>query len=137
MLTPPRLDEAAGRDPAVVVRASRRSSPRVERVKEYILAGDAFQVVLSQRFAEPAAGARPLDVYRALRVINPSPYMFHLEFPEARVTGASPETLVRLSRRPRRAPADRRHAAARRAPPPRTIGSRPSCSPIPRSAPST
>jgi anthranilate synthase component 1 len=69
----------------------------VERVKEYILAGDAFQVVLSQRFSEPAAGARPLDVYRALRVINPSPYMFHLEFPEARVTGASPETLVRLS----------------------------------------
>jgi anthranilate synthase component 1 len=69
----------------------------VQRVKEYILAGDAFQVVLSQRFAEPAAGARPLDVYRALRVINPSPYMFHLEFPEARVTGASPETLVRLS----------------------------------------
>jgi anthranilate synthase component 1 len=69
----------------------------VDRVKDYILAGDAFQVVLSQRFAEPAAGARPLDVYRALRVINPSPYMFHLEFPEARVTGASPETLVRLS----------------------------------------
>ncbi|HEU0036375.1 MAG TPA: anthranilate synthase component I [Kofleriaceae bacterium] len=69
----------------------------VDRVKDYILAGDAFQVVLSQRFVEPAAGARPLDVYRALRVINPSPYMFHLEFPEARVTGASPETLVRLS----------------------------------------
>ena len=69
----------------------------VDRVKEYILAGDAFQVVLSQRFAEPAGGARSLDVYRALRVINPSPYMFHLEFPEARVTGASPETLVRLS----------------------------------------
>ncbi len=69
----------------------------VDRVKEYILAGDAFQVVLSQRFSEPAAGARPLDVYRALRVINPSPYMFHLEFPEARITGASPETLVRLS----------------------------------------
>jgi anthranilate synthase component I len=69
----------------------------VDRVKDYILAGDAFQVVLSQRFAMPAAGARPLDVYRALRVINPSPYMFHLEFPEARVTGASPETLVRLA----------------------------------------
>ena len=69
----------------------------VDRVKEYILAGDAFQVVLSQRFTEPAAGARPLDVYRALRVINPSPYMFHLQFPEARVTGASPETLVRLA----------------------------------------
>jgi anthranilate synthase component 1 len=69
----------------------------VDRVKEYILAGDAFQVVLSQRFSEPAQGARALDVYRALRVINPSPYMFHLEFPEACVTGASPETLVRLS----------------------------------------
>nr|HEX4313203.1 chorismate-binding protein [Kofleriaceae bacterium] len=69
----------------------------VARVKDYILAGDAFQVVLSQRFTEGAAGARPLDVYRALRVINPSPYMFHLQFPEACVTGASPETLVRLS----------------------------------------
>ncbi|HEY0253486.1 MAG TPA: anthranilate synthase component I family protein, partial [Kofleriaceae bacterium] len=69
----------------------------VDRVKEYILAGDAFQVVLSQRFSESAGHTRPLDVYRALRVINPSPYMFHLEFPEARVTGASPETLVRLS----------------------------------------
>ncbi len=69
----------------------------VNRVKDYILAGDAFQVVLSQRFSEPTAGARSLDVYRALRVINPSPYMFHLEFPEAHVTGASPETLVRLS----------------------------------------
>jgi len=69
----------------------------VARIKDYILAGDAFQVVLSQRFAEPQAGARPLDVYRALRVINPSPYMFHLEFPEARVTGASPETLVRVA----------------------------------------
>ena len=69
----------------------------VARIKDYIHAGDAFQVVLSQRFAEPQAGARPLDVYRALRVINPSPYMFHLEFPEARVTGASPETLVRVA----------------------------------------
>ena len=68
----------------------------VAKIKDYILAGDAFQVVLSQRFTEAAGGARPLDVYRALRVINPSPYMFHLEFPEARVTGASPETLVRL-----------------------------------------
>jgi anthranilate synthase component 1 len=69
----------------------------VDSVKEYILAGDAFQVVLSQRFSEPAAGARALNVYRALRVINPSPYMFHLQCPDACVTGASPETLVRLS----------------------------------------
>jgi anthranilate synthase component 1 len=68
----------------------------VGRIKDYIVAGDAFQVVLSQRFAVPRDDVEPLDVYRALRVINPSPYMFHLEFPAARVTGASPETLVRL-----------------------------------------
>ena len=69
----------------------------VGRIKEYILAGDAFQVVLSQRFTVPRAGIDPFDVYRALRVTNPSPYMFHLEFPEAVVTGASPECLVRLT----------------------------------------
>jgi anthranilate synthase component 1 len=68
----------------------------VRRAQEYILAGDAFQIVYSQRFAVPRAGVDPFDVYRALRVINPSPYMFHLEFPEAIVTGASPEALVRL-----------------------------------------
>jgi anthranilate synthase component 1 len=68
----------------------------VERVREYILAGDAFQVVLSQRFDVPR-DVDAFDVYRALRVINPSPYMFHLRFPEAEVTGASPETLVRLA----------------------------------------
>jgi anthranilate synthase component 1 len=68
----------------------------VRRVQEYVLAGDAFQVVLSQRFQVPRGNVDPFDVYRALRVINPSPYMFHLEFPEAVVTGASPEVLVRL-----------------------------------------
>ena len=67
----------------------------VERAKEYILAGDVFQVVLSQRFSVPRAGVQPFDVYRALRLVNPSPYMFHLEFPDARITGSSPETLVR------------------------------------------
>src|SRR6185369_12484912 len=60
------------------------------------LAGDAFQVVYSQRFQVPRGDVDPFDVYRALRVTNPSPYMFHLEFPEAIVTGASPETLVRF-----------------------------------------
>jgi anthranilate synthase component 1 len=68
----------------------------VARIKEYILAGDAFQVVYSQRFDVPRNGLDPFDVYRVLRVTNPSPYMFHLEFPEAVVTGASPEVLVRL-----------------------------------------
>jgi anthranilate synthase component 1 len=67
----------------------------VDAVKEYILAGDAFQVVLSQRFQAARDGVDPLDVYRALRVINPSPYMFHLQYPEGQVTCASPEVLVR------------------------------------------
>lgn len=68
----------------------------VETIREYIAAGDAFQVVLSQRFAQPRAGVDGLTAYRALRLTNPSPYMFHLNYREATVTGASPETLVRL-----------------------------------------
>jgi anthranilate synthase component 1 len=68
----------------------------VLRAKEYILAGDVFQVVLSQRFEAPRGGADVFDVYRALRVVNPSPYMFHLSLPGVMVTGASPEVLVRL-----------------------------------------
>jgi anthranilate synthase component 1 len=70
----------------------------VRRIQEYILAGDAFQVVHAQRFELARGGVDPFDVYRALRVTNPSPYMFHLEFPEAVVTGASPEVMVRLDR---------------------------------------
>ncbi len=67
----------------------------VVRAKEYIKAGDIFQVVLSQRF-EKKAGVEPFDVYRALRVINPSPYMFFLRFPGFALTGSSPEVMVRL-----------------------------------------
>jgi anthranilate synthase component I len=68
----------------------------VETIRDYIAAGDAFQVVLSQRFSQPRAGVDELTAYRALRLTNPSPYMFHLNYREATVTGASPETLVRL-----------------------------------------
>ncbi|HEV2112146.1 MAG TPA: anthranilate synthase component I [Gammaproteobacteria bacterium] len=67
----------------------------VERVRDYIRDGDAFQVVLSQRLSAPFAGTA-LDVYRALRVINPSPYMYHLDFGGFQVTGSSPEVLVRV-----------------------------------------
>jgi anthranilate synthase component 1 len=99
-LEPPSPVEDRGAAAAVAPPPSTFGKPQflaaVDRIKDYILAGDAFQVVLSQRFEVPRAGVEPLDVYRALRVINPSPYMFHLEFPAARVTGASPETLVRL-----------------------------------------
>jgi anthranilate synthase component 1 len=83
--------------PAPVSRSGQeRYEAGVRRIQEYIRAGDAFQVVLSQRFEVPGQGVDPFDVYRVLRVTNPSPYMYHLEFPEAVVTGASPECLVRL-----------------------------------------
>ena len=67
----------------------------VERCKEYIRAGDIFQVVLSQRMSVPFR-ARPVDVYRALRALNPSPYMYFLDLGETQVVGSSPEILVRL-----------------------------------------
>ncbi len=83
--------------PAAISRFGRLEfETAVDQIKDYILAGDAFQVVLSQRLEVARAGVDPLDVYRSLRVINPSPYMFHLRYPEATITGASPETLVRL-----------------------------------------
>jgi anthranilate synthase component 1 len=66
----------------------------VERCKEYIRAGDIFQVVISQRFSG-VLQSDPFNIYRALRTINPSPYMFFLRFGESIVVGASPEVLVR------------------------------------------
>ena len=66
----------------------------VEEAKEHIRAGDIFQVVLSQRFTTRAP-AEPFDVYRVLRVSNPSPYMFYLKSDGYRIAGASPEMLVR------------------------------------------
>ena len=67
----------------------------VEQSKEYIRAGDIFQVVLSQRLSVPFH-ARPVDVYRALRALNPSPYMYFLDVGDVQVVGSSPEILVRL-----------------------------------------
>jgi len=66
----------------------------VARAREYIVAGDIMQVVLSQRMAMPFA-ASPLSLYRALRSLNPSPYMFYYDFGDLHVVGASPEILVR------------------------------------------
>ncbi|MEO0324992.1 MAG: chorismate-binding protein, partial [Myxococcota bacterium] len=68
----------------------------VRRSRAHIVEGDIFQLVLSQRFTVPARGAKAFDVYRALRVVNPSPYMYFLRLPEVEVAGASPETLVRV-----------------------------------------
>jgi anthranilate synthase component I len=70
----------------------------VERGKEYIRAGDVFQVVLSQRFIIPVR-VPPFEVYRALRVVNPSPYMYFLKMGLATVLGSSPEMLVKVSGR--------------------------------------
>ena len=68
----------------------------VARCKEYIHAGDAFQIVLSQRFAAEIGGLDPFAIYRALRMINPSPFMFYLAAGDATLVGASPELLVRV-----------------------------------------
>jgi len=67
----------------------------VNKVKNYITDGEAIQVVLSQRMAQPT-GASPFAIYRALRSINPSPYMFFLDCKDFHIIGASPEILVRV-----------------------------------------
>jgi anthranilate synthase component I len=70
----------------------------VETAKEHIRAGDVVQVVLAHRL-EATAAVSPFDVYRALRILNPSPYMYYLRYPERSVAGSSPEILVRTSGR--------------------------------------
>jgi anthranilate synthase component 1 len=70
----------------------------VEKAKEYILAGDIFQVVLSQRFSSDIKGD-PFDIYRVLRTINPSPYMGYLKFGDFYLISSSPELLVKVNGR--------------------------------------
>ena len=70
----------------------------VERCKEYIAAGDIFQVVLSQRL-DFIPGIEPFDLYRALRQVNPSPYLYFLRIGETQILGSSPEMLVRVTGR--------------------------------------
>ena len=85
----------------------------VERAKEYIRAGDIYQVVPSQRWSADC----PVDafsIYRGLRAINPSPYMYFLDFEDFEIAGASPETLVTVTGRSGAPAPDRGHAAARR-----------------------
>ena len=68
---------------------------KVRRAKEYVRAGDVIQVVLAQRF-ETKLRARPFDIYRSLRSINPSPYLFFLDLGDQKLAGASPEVMVRV-----------------------------------------
>ena len=70
----------------------------VQKTKEYILAGDCMQVVIGQRISKPYTDS-PLTLYRALRSLNPSPYMYYYDFGDLQVVGSSPEILVRQEKR--------------------------------------
>ena len=72
----------------------------VREAKGYIGAGDVIQVVLSRRFSQARGGVHPFSVYRSLRALNPSPFMFYLELGATTLVGASPELLVRVTPRP-------------------------------------
>ncbi len=85
---------SAGATPVSVL-APGRYAAMVARAKDYIAAGDIFQVVLAQRFTLPFT-LPPFDLYRALRRINPSPFLYHLDLPGFALTGSSPEILVRV-----------------------------------------
>jgi anthranilate synthase component I len=83
---PPRFESNMGRE---------EFEAAVARIVEYVHAGDAFQVVPSQRFSAPAP-VEAFSVYRGLRAVNPSPYMYFLEFGDFQIAGASPEPLVKV-----------------------------------------
>ncbi|AQX75123.1 anthranilate synthase component I [Dehalococcoides mccartyi] len=68
---------------------------KVSKIRDYLNSGEAIQVVLSQRLSRPTS-AHPFDIYRALRSVNPSPYMYYLDFGDFQIVGASPEVLVRV-----------------------------------------
>ena len=76
----------------------RQFMQNVEKAKEYIRAGDIFQVVLSQRMKLPLR-VPPFDVYRTLRIVNPSPYLYYLQMRDVQVVGSSPEMLVKVTGR--------------------------------------
>src|SRR4029078_7288697 len=97
------LDHAAASAKAgslTVLPASNTTPAEYERMvkaaKEYIAAGDIFQVVLSQRFEAPF-DLPPVSLYRALRRVNPSPYLYFLDLGEFAIAGSSPEILVKVS----------------------------------------
>jgi len=107
----------------------------VRRAKSYIRAGDAFQIVVSQRF-QAVTSAQPFEIYRALRVVNPSPYLYFLNLDDVSVVGSSPEMLVKVQGRNatyRPLAGTQPRGATKR----KTANSKQSSWPIPRSAPST
>jgi anthranilate synthase component I len=92
---PPQVDNPAARRVAFTSNVTREEfEEAVVKAKEYVRAGDIIQVVLSQRFSGELT-VDPLDIYRVLRTLNPSPYMFFLRLEDTLVVGASPEVMVR------------------------------------------
>src|SRR5439155_23302700 len=86
-----------GEAPAFESNMSREQfEDNVRRIVEYVRAGDAFQVVPSQRFSAPSP-VEAFSIYRGLRTINPSPYMYFLDFGDFQIAGASPEPLVTVT----------------------------------------
>jgi anthranilate synthase component 1 len=95
----PGTSQKSGKSPAVTDNTGREAFMHaVEGIKEHIVAGDIFQAVLSRRM-ECEVASDPFPIYAALRTINPSPYMYYLDFGEEQVIGASPEMLVRVEKR--------------------------------------
>lgn len=92
---PPMAPEQAGSVTAGSPYPRRQFERDVQRVKAFIRAGDAFQVVLSRR-QDVRCTADPFQVYRALRALNPAPYLYHLQLDDVAVVGSSPEVLVRV-----------------------------------------
>ena len=84
--------------PAAASLTKEEFSQRVEACKEHIAAGDIYQIVLSVLF-KGRSNVAPFEVYRALRLLNPSPYMFFFDFDDLKVVGSSPEALVKLNDR--------------------------------------
>ncbi|HET9511135.1 MAG TPA: chorismate-binding protein [Sphingomonas sp.] len=93
-LPPPVRAEPVAIEPAPVL-APGRYAEMVATAKDYIVAGDIFQVVLAQRFSTPFS-LPPIELYRSLRRVNPSPFLYHLDLPGFALTGSSPEILVRV-----------------------------------------
>ena len=93
-LPEPNLDQPTGADVEFNMTRERYDG-MVKKSREYIIAGDIIQTVVSQRMSRPTS-AHPFQIYRSLRAINPSPYMYYLELDGFQIVGASPELLVQV-----------------------------------------
>jgi len=107
----------------------------VRKAKQYIRAGDIFQVVLSQRFSAKTK-AHPFEIYRELRALNPSPYLFYLQMNDVAVVGSSPERLVKVQGRDVSIAPSPGHSRVVKTKPKISVSKR-NCWPVKKNAPST